>query len=54
MQRQIEVFVASLNEELSQHTRPQPVSSNSLVPVSRSAGIVPVAAAAPKPRKRKA
>ncbi len=56
MQRQIEQFVASLNEELAQHSRPQPSApTNSLVPVSRNYGIVPVAPAeAPKTRKKKA
>lgn len=59
MQRQIEQFVASLNEELAQHSRPQATTpSNSLVPVSRNFGIVPVSpapsGAAPKTRKKKA
>ena len=54
MQRQIEQFVVSLNEELSQHTRPQPASTNSRVPVSRSFGIVQVTPAAAKIRKKKA
>jgi MerR family transcriptional regulator/heat shock protein HspR len=56
MQRQIEQFVASLNEELAQHSRPQSSTpSNSLVPVSRNYGIVPVPPAeAPKTRKKKA
>jgi MerR family transcriptional regulator/heat shock protein HspR len=54
MQRQIEQFVVSLNEELSQHTRPQPTASNSLVPVSRSFGIVQVSSAAGKAKKKKA
>ena len=53
MQRQIEQFVASLNEELVHQSRPQPATSNSLVPVNRSFGIVPVAAPASKPRKKK-
>ena len=53
MQRQIEQFVASLNEELVHQSRPQPATSNSLVPVNRSFGIVPVAAPAPKTRKKK-
>lgn len=52
MQRQIEQFVVSLNEELSQHTRPHPVSSNSLVPVSKAFGIVQVTPA--KTRRKKA
>lgn len=56
MQRQIEQFVASLNEELAQHSRPQPAPpSNSLVPLGRNYGIVPVAPAeAPRTRKKKA
>ncbi len=53
MQRQIEQFVVSLNEELAHHSRPQPAASNSLVPVNRSYGIVPVAPAA-KTKKKKA
>lgn len=53
MQRQIEQFVASLNEELVHQARPQPATSNSLVPVNRSFGIVPVATPAPKTRKKK-
>lgn len=57
MQRQIEQFVVSLNEELANHTRPQPASSNSLVPVSRGGfGVVQVptpAAATPKTKKKK-
>jgi MerR family transcriptional regulator/heat shock protein HspR len=53
MQRQIEQFVASLNEELVHQTRPQPSTSNSLVPVNRSFGIVPVPSSATKPRKKK-
>ena len=53
MQRQIEQFVVSLNEELAHHSRPQPAASNSLVPVNRSYGIVPVAPAA-KAKKKKA
>lgn len=51
MQRQIEQFVVSLNEELSQHTRTPPAASNSLVPVSRSFGIVQVTP--PKAKKKK-
>ncbi|MFN0107199.1 MAG: MerR family transcriptional regulator [Bryobacteraceae bacterium] len=54
MQRQIEQFVISLNEELSQHTRPQPMTSNSLVPVSKGFGIVQVAAATGRAKKKKA
>lgn len=42
MQRQIEQFVVSLNEEFVQHPRPQPPASNSLVPVSRNFGAVQV------------
>ena len=53
MQRQIEQFVASLNEELVHQSRPQPAPSNSLVPVNRSFGIVPVSSPATKPRKKK-
>jgi MerR family transcriptional regulator/heat shock protein HspR len=53
MQRQIEQFVASLNEELVHQSRPQPATSNSLVPVNRSFGIVPVTAPAAKTRKKK-
>ena len=53
MQRQIEQFVASLNEELVHQSRPQPTTSNSLVPVNRNFGIVPVAAPATKTRKKK-
>lgn len=53
MQRQIEQFVVSLNEELSQHTRPQPTANNSLVPVSRSFGIMQVSSAAGKTKKKK-
>jgi len=50
MQRQIEQFVVSLNEEFSQHPRPaQPGTSNSLVPISRGYGIVPVT----KPTRKK-
>ena len=50
MQRQIEQFVVSLNEELSQHSRPQPpAASNSLVPISRNYGLVPL----PKPPRKK-
>ncbi|MBM3755981.1 MAG: MerR family transcriptional regulator [Acidobacteria bacterium] len=52
MQRQIEQFVASLNQELAQHTRPAaPAQNQSLVPVVKGAAIVPVAA---KTRRRKA
>jgi len=55
MQRQIEQFVVSLNEELAHHTRPNPSASNSLVPVSRSFGIVAVPTPPPaKTRKKKA
>ena len=54
MQRQIEQFVVSLNEELAAHARPAAPPSNSLVPVSRSFGIVPVSAPAAKVRKKKA
>lgn len=54
MQRQIEQFVVSLNEELSHHSRPpEPAASNSLVPVSRGYGIVPVSTPAKPPRKKK-
>ena len=53
MQRQIEQFVASLNEELVHQSRPQPAPSNSLVPVNRSFGIVPVPSPATKSRKKK-
>lgn len=52
MQRQIEQFVVSLNEELTQHTRPQPVTNNSLVPVSRNVGIISVSSSI-KGRKKK-
>ena len=52
MQRQIEQFVASLNQELAQHTRPAPPAKNqSLVPVVKGSAIVPVAT---KTRRRKA
>ena len=54
MQRQIEQFVVSLNEELSQHTRPQPSASNSLVPVSRNFGIMQVTSSTAKGKKKKA
>jgi MerR family transcriptional regulator/heat shock protein HspR len=54
MQRQIEQFVVSLNEEFVQHPRPQQVASNSLVPVSRSFGIIPVLPGAGKTKKKKA
>jgi len=53
MQRQIEQFVASLNEEFVQHPRPQPAVSNSLVPVSRSFGAVQISVTA-KTKKKKA
>ena len=52
MQRQIEQFVESLNEELSQHSRPQPAASNSLVPFGKGFGIVPVSPAVPKGKKK--
>ncbi|MBM3764395.1 MAG: MerR family transcriptional regulator [Acidobacteria bacterium] len=52
MQRQIEQFVASLNQELAQHTRPAaPAKNQSLVPVVKGAAIAPVAV---KTRRRKA
>ncbi len=60
MQRQIEQFVVSLNEELAHHSRPQPAASNSLVPVRRDFGIVPVADPSParkapaRPARKKA
>jgi MerR family transcriptional regulator/heat shock protein HspR len=60
MQRQIEQFVVSLNEELAHHPRPQPAASNSLVPVRRDFGIVPVADPSParkapaRPARKKA
>ncbi|MBI2684770.1 MAG: helix-turn-helix transcriptional regulator [Acidobacteria bacterium] len=54
MQRQIEQFVASLNEELAHHSRPQPISSNSLVPVSRSVGMMQLSSQAAKAKKKKA
>lgn len=55
MQRQIEQFVASLNEEFVQHPRPQPITSNSLVPVNRNFGAVQVSVtASPKAKKKKA
>lgn len=53
MQRQIEQFVASLNEELVHQSRPPSVPSNSLVPVNRNFGIVPVGSPAAKTRKKK-
>jgi MerR family transcriptional regulator/heat shock protein HspR len=53
MQRQIEQFVVSLNEELAAHTRPPSAPNNSLVPVSRNFGIVPVTPPAAKTRKKK-
>ena len=54
MQRQIEQFVVSLNEEFVQHPRPHPQASNSLVPVNRHYGVVQVSPAATKAKKRKA
>lgn len=55
MQRQIEQFVISLNEELVQHPRPQPVATQSLIQLRKEADFKPVAAATPaaKPRKKK-
>jgi len=51
MQRQIEQFVVSLNEELVQHPRPHASASNSLVPVSKNFGAVQVAPAAKGKKK---
>ena len=53
MQRQIEQFVASVNEEFVQHPRPQPAASNSLVPVSKNFGLVQVSPAAGKAKKKR-
>lgn len=53
MQRQIEQFVISLNEELAQHPRPQPAAIHSLVPLRKSAEITPVAAPPNKGKKKK-
>jgi MerR family transcriptional regulator, heat shock protein HspR len=54
MQRQIEQFVLSLNEEFVQHPRPNPPANNSLVPVSRNYGALPVSAQPVKAKKKKA
>jgi len=53
MQRQIEQFVVSLNEEFVHHPRPQPVTSNSLVPVNRNFAVVAAPPAAGKTKKKK-
>lgn len=53
MQRQIEQFVVSLNEELVQHARPPQPPGNSLVPVSRGFGIVKVPAPPVKASRKK-
>lgn len=51
MQQQIETFVSTLNEELSQHTRPAAAQqANSLLPVLRSAVFAQSPDAEQKPR----
>ena len=54
MQRQIEQFVVSLNEEFVQHPRPKAPASNSLVPVSRNFGAVQVTPAGARGKKKQA